>query len=113
MTRLIQPSQGPLTFFLSPTFTILRLLPPPFLLKGNGKWPTKRLCDLTKASVISPEKGLAVPTTLAGAEGCFMLLSPQLTASRTGRQAGRLELAGWLAVETRQGKADLREIEIL
>lgn len=25
------------------------------------------LCDLTKASVISPEKRLAVPTTLAGA----------------------------------------------
>lgn len=65
--------------------------------------------DLTKASVISPEKRLAVPTMFGGAEGCFMLASPQLTASR----AGRLELAGWLAVETRRGKADLREIEIL
>lgn len=51
---------------------------------------------MTKASVISPEKGLAVPTMLAGAEGCFMLLSPQLTASRTSRQAGRQAGAGWL-----------------
>lgn len=65
--------------------------------------------DLTKASVISPEKRLAVPTMFGSAEGCFMLVSPQLTASCAGRQAG----AGWLAVETRQGKADLREIEIL
>lgn len=120
MIQLSHLSRGAFDlFFLSPTSTNLTPIPPPnpclvpLLLKGNGKWPTNCLCDLTKASVISPEKALAVPRTLAGAEGCFMLLSPQLTASRTGGRAGWSWLAGWLAVETKQGEADLREIEIL
>lgn len=60
--------------------------------------------------MISHEKGLAVPAVLAGAEDYYMLLSSQLTTSRTGRQAGAGWLAGWLK---KLDMADFREIEIL
>lgn len=54
------------------------------------------MCDLTKASVISLEKGLAVPTMQAGAERLFHAPISPADSKQAGRQAGRLELAGWL-----------------
>lgn len=97
MTWLGHPSLEPLTLFcLLPSPSCQPCpTPTPFISKGNWKWPTKCLCDLTKASVISPEKGLAVPAVLAGAEDYYMLPSSQLTTSPTGRQAGAGWLVGW------------------
>ena len=47
---------------------------------------------MTKASVISLEIRMAVPTVLVGAHDYYMLLSAQLTSSYTCRQAW-----SWLA----------------
>lgn len=61
---------------------------------GNG--PTKRLCDLTKARVISPEGALAVPAAvLAGA--CRLLRPPVFPSWQQIVQAARQAGSGCLA----------------
>lgn len=59
-----------------------------FISWGSWKRPTKRLCDLTKACVISLEEGLAVPAAaLAGV--CRLLRAPIFPSWQQIVQAAR------------------------
>lgn len=83
-----------LTLFVS---RFHHLVSPPlhlFISWGSWKRPIERLCDLTKARVISLEKGLAVPAVLAGS--CRLLRVPIFPGWQQIVQAARQAGTDWL-----------------
>lgn len=86
--------------------------PPPSILKGNRKKKGRpRACVIWLKLLWFPQRKVWQSPQcwlVLRAVSCSYLPSWQQVV-QAGRQAGW----SWLAVETRQGKADLREIEIL